>query len=244
MKRARKRKNRFAILVAVVALLVLSGYLLLEYVFIVRNVVFYGESDVAQDDLTRLSGIEFGVSIWNVDQQRIAQKIESTGTVRVVKVETKLPWTVQVEVALRTRDYMTLLGTDRIFVADRLGYAVEEVSAAPQNMIYVSGMNLTYADVGRRLGASEEMLAAVGQIIEALEAQNGMHLVSEINVSQLRSIYMLSATGTRVELGDGQNIAAKITWACAALNDLNARGEYGGRLDVSSGSRADYMPGN
>ena len=35
----------------------------------------------------------------------------------------------------------------------------------------------------------------------------------------------------------------KVIWMTGALRDLESRGETGGRLDVSSGDKADYSAG-
>ena len=45
-----------------------------------------------------------------------------------------------------------------------------------------------------------------------------------------------------VLLGNTENMPDKIAWMAAALSDLEARGERGGKLDVYSGRKADYIP--
>jgi len=66
--------------------------------------------------------------------------------------------------------------------------------------------------------------------------------VSELNVQDANSIYIYSRTGMRVELGDASNMERKVIWMAGALQDLESRGEITGRLDVSSGDKADYSP--
>ena len=41
-------------------------------------------------------------------------------------------------------------------------------------------------------------------------------------------------------LGDSENLAGKLLLAGAAMNDLQARGITQGRLDVRSGTQADF----
>jgi len=45
-----------------------------------------------------------------------------------------------------------------------------------------------------------------------------------------------------VLLGDAENMERKVAWMLGALRDLEARGETLGRLDVASGSKADFLP--
>ena len=46
-----------------------------------------------------------------------------------------------------------------------------------------------------------------------------------------------------ISLGDAENMNNKVIWMVGALQDLESRGETLGVLDVSSGSKADFLSG-
>ena len=61
-------------------------------------------------------------------------------------------------------------------------------------------------------------------------------------MSDTADLRIVTRTGMTVRLGNFDNMDNKIAWMAGALADLENRGETGGQLDVSSGTKADYMP--
>ena len=51
---------------------------------------------------------------------------------------------------------------------------------------------------------------------------------------------IITRRGIEVRLGNSENMPDKIAWMKSAVADLENRGQNGGVLDVSSGTKADY----
>ena len=79
-------------------------------------------------------------------------------------------------------------------------------------------------------------------VLEMLHEKNATGYVSELNVDYPSDIQIVTRTGMTVLLGDAKNMERKIIWMTGTLQDLERRGETLGRLDVSSGTKADYLP--
>ena len=107
--------------------------------------------------------------------------------------------------------------------------------------MYVTGVKPTRYSVGSTIatdvrGQVEAMSAALAAIRQA----NAVSAVSELNVENPDNMYLVARSGMVVMLGDSENLAGKLLLAGAAMNDLQARGITQGRLDVRSGTQADF----
>ena len=141
----------------------------------------------------------------------------------------------------RSRDAITLQAGN-LLVLDSDGYVVSVGDTAPEDgMPYVMGLKAVHlSHLGgswtRRTPAERHEGGAGG-----LKAQGATGYVSELNVEDLKYIRILTRKGTTVLLGDADNMNNKIVWMVGTLRDLESRGENLGRLDVSSGSKADFL---
>ena len=97
--------------------------------------------------------------------------------------------------------------------------------------------------LGQVVSAPEAQLRAMTETLAALYDNAATQYVSELNVSDPNAIYLYTRTGMRVDLGNSEGMGDKVIWMTGALRDLESRGETGGRLDVSSGDKADYSAG-
>ena len=85
-------------------------------------------------------------------------------------------------------------------------------------------------------------VTAVSQVLTALKQWERFGEVREISMGDLNNITFQISSGLSVLLGDEDNLAAKLSWASAAIPQLEAEGKTAGRLDVSTGVLADYTP--
>ena len=217
--------------------------LLTNYVFLIRNVQVVGAGDMSEADVVRLSGIPLGGRLNAVDKAALRAKLESTGQLAFVSAEKKYPDTVVLTVRQRSRDAITLQA-GKLLVLDSDGYVVSVGDVAPEDgMPYVMGLKFSTYRLGKQIDAPESRLNAMKAVLEALKAHNAMGYVSEINLEHLSDIELIARKGIVVSLGDADNMNNKIIWMVGALQDLESRGETLGRLDVSSGSKADFLSG-
>lgn len=227
---------------AAIALIVMGliAWLLLERVFVVRNVVIEGNVSASNEEIIRQAQLNFGGSILDVDEAQVRSSLEGSGKYALDGLSVRYPQTVALSVRERTRDGMVQVG-GRILVVDADGYVVEVVDNVPENSgLYVRGLDCTSYNLGRRVTAPEAQLSVMKAVLTAVRAQNAGTYLSEVNVADPLKLWMVSRTGLRVELGNAEKMDDKILWACSAIADLEARGETRGTLDVTSGAMADF----
>ncbi|HIU33845.1 MAG TPA: FtsQ-type POTRA domain-containing protein [Candidatus Pullichristensenella excrementigallinarum] len=238
--RRRRKALFFVVLAAVLCLAVWLG--LENWAFRIRDVQVVGNASVAAEDVIRASKLTLGGKLRSVDQEDVRTAINSTGTLEFVSLKRKYPSTVILEIRERTRDAV-VKHAGIVLTLDRDGYVVEKGDSAPDgNWVYVTGLDIGSYHVGEQVAVSKDKLAALRAVIDALDEHQARTYVSELNLENTRSIYLYTRTAMRVDLGDAQNMNNKIMWMTAALQDLEARGQTTGKLDASSGTKADYSP--
>ena len=235
-------KRAIALILALLVLLAIAAGLLWLKLFVVRNVVIEGATDISQEEIIRATKIVFGGSIAKVDAEKLRANLESTGVYSLDDVTVRYPNTVVLSVRQRTRD-ATVLNGGQYLVMDSDGYVIETSATLPEDGgVYVYGLGATAYRVGGRITAPEDRLLAMKRALDALREQNAMEYISDLDLSDTAQLWMTTRTGLRVNLGGTENMYDKILWMRAAVSDLEARGEIRGTLDVSNGERADYMP--
>lgn len=236
-------RRRVCLLAAVLALATaLVFWVLFRQVLVVRNVLVEGTSAATDEEIIRASAIDLGGSIRKVDEAKLRANLESSGKFALESVYVQYPNTVVLTVRDRTKDAMIMNG-GKMLVLDSDGYVIEVHDTVPENSgVYVTGLNFTNYRIGAQVALSQAQMQAFHNVLEALRSQQAAELVSDVNMSDVNDLRITTRTGILVKLGDADNMDTKILWMRSAVLDLESRQETKGTLDVSSGTKADYMP--
>ena len=110
-------------------------------------------------------------------------------------------------------------------------------------MPVVTGFRVSNISVGQQLAVrSQGQLEAYRVIMEELELQMYQSQVSEINLADPDNIYLVTAEGVTVRLGDANYMQAKIGAVRTDMAYLRQLGKTSGILDVTTPEDAKYMP--
>ena len=234
-----KRKGRGAwLLVAFLLLMVL----LWRLVFVVRGVDIYGNVDASNDAVIRAAKISFGSSLFSVDRSAIREGVNSMGVHELTDIRIRLPNRIALTLEPRNREAMLLYG-GKIVVLDENAVVVELADDVPgRDMLYISGLSPTAATPGKTIGVGERQLIACQNVLHALNDCLAEAYVSELNLSDIGNLRLITRSGATVLLGDSSDMNDKIAWMKAVVQDLEKRGEAGGVIDVAGGNKADYKP--
>ena len=238
------KRNALPWIASVAVLTVALWILLSNVVLVVREVRVVGAGDLSDSEVVRLSGIHLGARMGALDEARVHLDVESDGRLAFVSLEKQLPSRVVLTVRPRTLDAL-ILQAGKILVLDSDAYVVRVTDQLPDvPVLYVTGIKAAYYTLGRQLDLADGRCAAMKAVVEALKAQGASGYAAELSVARVDDLRIISRTGITVTLGDSSDMEAKIAWMAGALADLEARGQTAGRLDVSSGTKADFMPQN
>lgn len=237
-----RKKKRAAGVVLFLLMTAVIAFLLFKTVFVVRSVNVTGDYELDRDTIIRASGIEFGGALIDVDAYSVEKSINALGRVKFESMKRSFPGAIELQVSARKGVAMAL-HMGKILVLDGQGFVVEERDEVPDSdLVYISDMGIVSHETGRVVEGDIKRIEAYRQIMDALARHNAAGTVSEISLSSLEDIRMITRSGTTVYIGNCDKIGDKIAWMKAVSTDLDLRGESGGRLDVSSAFQADYLP--
>ena len=241
---ARRRRHRvFSPWMLMIPIILLVMWIVLNHIFfVVRNVEVVGAGDYAQEAVVRASGIRLGTRLNQVDASAIQANVDATGVLTFVSLQRRYPVTLRLTVRQRSRDAL-VLQAGKALILDSDGYVVSAADTRPEEDIpYVSGLRATTYRLGKQLDATPQRLQAMKAVLEALKDRGLSGQVSELRLDEPNDIQLITTSGMTVLLGNADNMAQKIVWMEGTLRDLISRGQTLGKLDVSSGTKADYLP--
>ncbi|MBR1559284.1 MAG: FtsQ-type POTRA domain-containing protein [Clostridia bacterium] len=242
-RRRRQRDPRGKLWIPVLLIALLALWLTLtNYVFVVRNVEVVGTESLSADAVVRASGIRLGSKLSGLDKAVVQSSVDATGVLAYVDVQKRYPVAVRLTVRERGQDAV-ILQAGKLLVLDTDGYVVSANDSLPEISIpYVTGLKPTTYRLGKQLETTPAKLTAMKNVLEALKTKGVTSYVSELDLEYPSDIKLLTRTGMTVLLGNSDDMENKIAWMAGTLRDLESRGETLGRLDVSSGNKADYLP--
>ena len=237
----RAKKRKILVLTALIAALALGVYLLLaNAVFIVRDVRVEGNVNIDSDSIIRAAQLPLGKPMREVSEEKARAALESGGLVELVGLEKRYP--DQVVLNVRERECEAVVSYAGVILDHGAGrHRHRAVRRAAGNR-----RRLRHRPHRHRLpsgrGDLRPGLAVGGDGYDARGAvrKRRHRLCLGTQCIRPNDIYLYSRTGMRVDLGNRENMGNKVVWMVGALRDLESRGETTGRLDVSSGDKADY----
>ena len=244
MRLTARKKRKILVLTELALALALGVYLfLINAVFVARDVRVEGNAAIDADAIIRAAQLPLGKPMRFVSEEKTREALESGGLVELVSLEKRFPDEIVLNVRERSRDAVTAYA-GVVLTLERDGTAIERLDAVPESdAVYVTGLSISAYRLGQVVSAPEAQLRAMTETLAALYDNAATQYVSELNVSDPNAIYLYTRTGMRVDLGNSEGMGDKVIWMTGALRDLESRGETGGRLDVSSGDKADYSAG-
>lgn len=244
--RAVRRSGRNGWLVFLCALVAITIALIVitETLFRVRAVRVIGCEDKTPYEIVAISGLVQGDSILGIDEKDVEAAFRGDHTIIYKGMKKAYPDTVYLYIEERKPvAVMRWLGMQ--YLLDEEGLVMEEQSSMtlPADMPIVTGFNVSNVNAGQQLMVrSEKQLEAYSEIMKELRLQLYTRGITEINLANPNSIYLITAEGIAVHMGNGDYIQAKICALRTYMAYLRQLGKTSGMLDVTIPEDAKYMP--
>lgn len=244
-KHKRQQRHRgWPLVLLILAVLLATAFILLRFVFVVRSVELSGDVSMSAEEVIRRARIGFGESIFRVDEDEIRRSVNSTGEIRYESVEPSYPSTLVLHVRER-RPAAMAFHSGQLLILDSDACAMKSVASAPDSdMVFASDFDILNFDIGETVSADDDQIADFCAVMQAIEYHGAAGYVSELKIADTSDLRIITRRGIEVTLGSRENMNDKIAWLKSAVADLENRGQYGGLLDVSSGTKADYRASN
>ena len=204
--------------------------------FSVRSIIVEGSA--SKDYILSICGIEKGQSIFFADTKGAYDAIEEEAWLRPIEVKKEYPDKIRItadqrEIAAYVEHGDVLLAVDEECVVLR----AEQAGKVPLPVI--TGLKADVFEVGKTIGCADKFLLDVSKKVIA-ELEGSELDVVKIDVSFAANIVLETRQGMRIELGDDMQLDAKLKLALATIDELAARGDTAGILDVSAVTSAYY----
>jgi cell division septal protein FtsQ len=248
--------NQMLLKILIVVAVVVAVTLGLSVFFKVDKVVVYGNHAYSAYTVQEAGGIETGSNLLSLNNTRACGKIMAElPYVENVRIGIKLPDTVNIYVEEIDIAYAITTQDGTYWLMTSAGKVVEQINAAiASGYTKIEGVHLDSPVAGEMARAVEIVqettdgadpteataapvvtgaarLGAALNILQQLEANDIVGEAASIDVGSLSNIELWYGQRFQVKLGDAANMAIKISWMKAAVNQ---RSDYDmGVLDVS-----------
>lgn len=242
------RKSSGALTVVCVLILVLAVAVILnETLLKIGPVWVVGNRMFSWEDVIVAAGLDRPVSYFTVSEKKIADGVNSNRYLVFEGLEKHFP--NGLTIYLRERVPVARvqeMGAD--YFLDDEGMVLERESlransGQPEDMVVVTGLKPKELRVGQFMTAgTADHLKAYRMLLEELEQQGCLSQISELNVTDPESIYLVTRDGYSAHLGDLTSLRAKIGTVRAVVAKLREMGNSGGMLEASIPGEAIYTP--
>ena len=218
--------------------------LLNESILQVRHIAVVGNRDITWDEVVTAAGLDGGVSYFALDEEKIAAGINANRYLIFEKMEKAFPGSVAIYVKERVaRANVQVMGVT--YLLDDEGMVLERIGATlpDGDLVNVTGFQAKEVRVGSIIvPGTKEQMEAYELLMEEIELQGFSDQVSELNLSNPDSLYLITTDSNTAHLGDTSELRAKIGTVRAVVNKLREMGKYGGVIEASVPAVATYTP--
>lgn len=244
-KRAKPKKKwtgrRVAWTLLVAVGVVILAYVLCNQLLRVRVLKVEGNVNVDTATVQALSGIQYNQKMMDVHSEQVAKGLSANPFVELKSVERCFPDTVVLHIWERQAAAKVGHLTGYLLIDKECNVleTVEISNLRPE----ILGMQVLTVTMGEPLVVSDPLqIEALADVMQALDTYQFGSWFTTIDVANPVAIQLGTSYGITVNIGTCEDMEEKLAWTQTALPQLVKEGKNSGRLDVSSGKSASYIP--
>lgn len=245
MKNSRLPGGVAKVLAAIAVIAVIAGIatgVYFDKVMVVKTVTVNGVDAETEQEIKRIGGVRLGQSIFDVDERQVEISLRENGYIKLCDVEVIMP--DKVVITAERREKMAVvehLGFQ--YIVDRELSVLECLSGTSDaGVMRITGAGIQQTPVGMTMNMDESRRKLATDVLSAIADAGLNDVVSELNVANLQSIYIVTRSRYVFRLGDGTRLADKLGWVLPMQEQLQREGRQSGTVDISNVNAADYIP--
>lgn len=241
-----KRGSHVITLVLIVAVVLMGVTVLFASPLLsIQEIRVVGNSTVSTEEIIRRSGITIGMNRFSLDTDAVTRRVE--GNRYLICELVHMPEQNTVEIRVREREVVAVIDYNGLYYyADNRGKILEEFSnrAMPlDGLILVTGLSIRHCDVGQTIILTDSSnLEVFTEILVELKVLGAIDRISELDMSSMESIFLMTRDGYSVRLGNGSDIHRKLRAMLLTLDKIEEEGLGVGDLDVSAPVNPSFIP--
>ena len=248
-KRKKAAKQTMAMSILVVGALAALIVLACSRVFVVRDVMVVGNRNLLREEVVTQSGVNIGDNVLGISDQTLKQALEQNRYIEYLGHGFDYRGTLTLRIQERL-GMAVVYDLGYYYVLDASGVVLECAGSAYPTGVAgpkVTGLDLSpnsRVTVGEKLPVNDKgQLEAMETVLTELESTNLLGRTSELSVKNTDNIYILTAEGAKIELGDTGSLRTKLLIGREVLSVREAQSDLlGAKIDVSNGKNAHYIP--
>lgn len=210
----------------------------------IKNTEVTGLYTYSKERVLQQAGITEKTTYFGLNEDRIRKNIEDDRYLRYIGMEKIWPNGLILHVEERRRDANVLyMGIQYMISRDGMVLESSNSIQLDNGCIKVTGLNLRDIRFGAPLVCQDEsQLEAVRLLLDELEIQGVTDQISELNVTSLESIYLVTLDGYTANVGSTEELRAKVGTVRAVVRELRNMGKTGGMIEATVPGQASYRP--
>ena len=237
------RRGHYTVIAVIVMLTVAALFARSQWLRI-HDVEVIGLVDMSKEQVLQLAGIDGSSTYFNLNEKKISQRINNNRYLEFVSMEKFWPDGLVLTVNERRKTANFLyVGVQYILAEDGMVLESSTNIALDNGCIKVTGLNVHGIRVGAKVVCQQPLqMETMQNVLDELRMQGVLADMAELNLSSLESIYLVTMDGYTANIGNGEELRAKIGTVRAVADELRRRGLQGGMIEATVPGQASYRP--
>lgn len=242
----RPRRIGVFTVIAVIVLLTVAAIFVRGNFFRLKNVQIYSVDPSREVEVLQRAGLTENTGYYQIDEDKMRKGIESSIYLEYLGYEKIWPDTLILYVNERSEVANVFTGGARYVLAED-GMVLHGTNnlTIDNNCMRITGLDVRDIRVGAKVVCHDTaQTQAMLDMLEELYLQGWRGEISELILSDLDSIYLVTVDGYTANIGTINDLRAKIGTVRAVVYELRNRGLRGGLISATVPGEASYRPVN
>ena len=233
-------------MVAMVALIFAIMVILNESMLKIRRVAVIGNRQVSWEDVIRAAGLDRPTSYFTVSEEKIKQNISASRYLVFERMEKEFPSGLTLYVHER-KPIARVQEMGSVYVIDEEGMVLERLTSSQDSqydgLMFITGLKSKEMRVGQIMQPGSTLQTeAFKALMQEVILQGITSEISELNMSDPESLYLITTDKFTAHLGDTAYLRAKVGTVRAVIDYLRKDGSGGGMLEAAIPGEVVYSP--
>ena len=203
------------------ALMASIVFFMMSPLFDIAEITVTGNSNIANQTIISLSGIQIGENIYKTSNRKIISKMKQNAYIEQVEINRILPNKIELIIKERITTYMLEYANSFVYINNQ-GYILEKTDT-PLDVPILEGYQTPQEEiqVGNRLNQEDlSRLETVLKIKDSVQSNNIISKINRVNIQDKQNyILQMEEEKKTIYLGDASNLSTRMLYVKAALQD-------------------------
>lgn len=239
----RRRSSRLAVGLTVFSIVIASVFAVAYFGLRIDNIEINGVSGDSKERLLNLAGIKQGDHMLAANMNIIRRAINDDPYFTVETVERVMPDTVRISVK-EHEAIAALIGVQESILIDKEGNVLKIGDRSnTDGFLKIYGVSSMGFGLGTSICNENDFhTSTLMEVLRNLNERNLLDKVISMDVSNPLSVYLVTTTGVKVQLGQAEELGVKLDKLLRVLPKLESMGVDSGTLLITATGNPVYSP--